>query len=254
MNDTTCKDCIFAKYKNITQTKCTLGRIEEYKKHGIQVIEAYDEEKEFFVIKNKICMFKRLDDWTHKNKSKNEQIKIIKDKIFPYMVIIINEHNDVSKVIKTLKSVYKQKFLPKYISVINKCETAFNKNNDKKIIELFKANTIPWKLEGMTDPNIPEHKLEDYVVDFRPSYYYSVFYSGFEVPPTMFLKLRNKIIDENLQFSVILPNSQKQGRVVSTLVYKIYNGNKHNKSLVDKLKEKKCPMLTINEVIPCFPK
>ena len=56
---TSCKNCIFAIFDKTTQTGCLHNRIDKF---GKDVIEAYDEEKEFFVIK-RLCNLHRDVSW-----------------------------------------------------------------------------------------------------------------------------------------------------------------------------------------------
>jgi hypothetical protein len=46
---------VFAKYDGNTQTGCHLGLINKYKNKNIEIFEAYDNEKEFFIVNNKKC-------------------------------------------------------------------------------------------------------------------------------------------------------------------------------------------------------
>jgi hypothetical protein len=72
ISKTSCKDCIFAIYDGITQTGCETNRIEKFKD---DLIEAYDNDKEFFVI-NRVCTLYRSSDWNDGikdiEKAKNE--------------------------------------------------------------------------------------------------------------------------------------------------------------------------------------
>ena len=47
---TNCKDCIFAIYSEETQTGCEASRTDIFKNQN-KLIEAYDEENEFYVVK-----------------------------------------------------------------------------------------------------------------------------------------------------------------------------------------------------------
>ena len=51
--ETSCKDCKFAIYEGKTQTGCEAGRAEIYMEKGM-ALEAYDKDKEFYVI-NTLC-------------------------------------------------------------------------------------------------------------------------------------------------------------------------------------------------------
>lgn len=53
---TPCKDCYFAVYENISQTGCNLGMLERYRNsENVEVLEAYDNDKEFYIINKKKC-------------------------------------------------------------------------------------------------------------------------------------------------------------------------------------------------------
>ena len=58
---TSCKDCTFALYNNITQYGCMANRLEKFKD---SILEAYDQEKEFYVINRKCNLF-RTNKWNN---------------------------------------------------------------------------------------------------------------------------------------------------------------------------------------------
>jgi|688.fasta_scaffold02596_21 hypothetical protein len=60
---TSCKDCIFAIYEDKTQVECSADRIKIYKDKD-RVIEAYDNDKEFYTIKE-FCNYKRKATWNN---------------------------------------------------------------------------------------------------------------------------------------------------------------------------------------------
>ena len=61
---TSCKECLFAIYDKDTQTGCVANRIDMFHNmpEGDAVIEAYDKEKEFFVI-DSLCNYFRPPKW-----------------------------------------------------------------------------------------------------------------------------------------------------------------------------------------------
>ena len=54
---TPCKDCTFAIYEGKTQNGCHLNLLEKYKNKNLEILEAYDEQKEFYIINQ---LFKNL--------------------------------------------------------------------------------------------------------------------------------------------------------------------------------------------------
>lgn len=61
--ETACKNCLFAVYDHKTQIGCRLGRLDKYIDRD-EVIEVYDEEAEFYVIKG-ICNTVRQTEWNN---------------------------------------------------------------------------------------------------------------------------------------------------------------------------------------------
>lgn len=60
---TACKDCAFSVYEGITQTGCALDYISKYKEKGTEVLEVYDNDKEFYVLNDKKCLGYRENKW-----------------------------------------------------------------------------------------------------------------------------------------------------------------------------------------------
>lgn len=75
---TPCKNCVFANYKDITQIGCHMGLIEKYQEQGIEILEAYDEEKEFYIVNNKKCFAHKEPNYF---KSRNMEDASLEEKI-----------------------------------------------------------------------------------------------------------------------------------------------------------------------------
>jgi hypothetical protein len=85
---TSCKNCIFAIYDNITQVGCEQNRLEKF---GNDVIEAYDTEKEFYLI-NRVCNTFRNNTW---NKGKKDINKARKESCISFDLLIdVNDINE----------------------------------------------------------------------------------------------------------------------------------------------------------------
>lgn len=61
ISKTSCKECIFAIYNGNTQTGCEDNRISKFES---DVVAAYDNDKEFFVI-NRLCTLYRPNEWNN---------------------------------------------------------------------------------------------------------------------------------------------------------------------------------------------
>ena len=94
--ETSCKDCKFAIYQGKTQTGCEAGRAEVYMEQGIG-FEAYDKDKEFYVI-NTFCSYK-IDK---KYDFSLEDIKKIRKKTFGIAIYLEEELGDIEQTIKSI--------------------------------------------------------------------------------------------------------------------------------------------------------
>tara|TARA_R100001129_G_scaffold8535_1_gene6056 strand:+ start:616 stop:1368 length:753 start_codon:yes stop_codon:yes gene_type:complete len=95
--ETSCKDCKFAIYEGKTQTGCEAGRAEVYMENGM-AFEAYDKDKEFYVI-NTLCSYKIEKKYA----LSIEEIKAIRKKSFGIAVYI--EDEDARGLEETIESI-----------------------------------------------------------------------------------------------------------------------------------------------------
>ncbi len=235
---TSCKNCIFATYneEGETQIGCHLNKLELFEKNGAKIIEAYDEEKEFFVVDGRICMWCRGEDWgkKHAEKSWEECARI--EMTLPYQAIIVNNTN-IKDLEDTIESLYTQEVPPQHITVIRGTHTLLRPLD---IINIFNNKesvhkTIKWRIQNMTQEEDKFFNHVDAVVKSIIFPYYAVFNSGFKVPPHWFKAIDHKVNDKLLRFGIIL---FEHGLVVPTAVHKFVQGN-NVKSITEKLIESK---------------
>ena len=92
---TSCKDCAFAIYKDNTQVSCAANRIKLF---GSNVIEAFDNEKEFYVI-NRFCNYYRKSTW---NNGEIDFKKLKKETDIPFDLFIDAKNISSSELIQLL--------------------------------------------------------------------------------------------------------------------------------------------------------
>jgi hypothetical protein len=250
---TSCKNCVFAIYDEITQTGCHLNLIKNFKKHKIKVLEAFDEEKEFYVIDNSKCVHMRLENWTGSSLSLEEQkIQVTKEANLHFHVLIVATDN-IEDIQKTLNSLAAQELPPTYITIIRQVDCAITPS---KLVELCSLQNIQWRVENLMQPYDNIEDVYNLVVPFIKGSIYTIFQAGFEVPPQTLKDISSAIVDNFLKFAIILPN--KDGNGYTTLktfneYYQNYSGN----SLKEKLEQDQCPkklFIPITKLLPYFPK
>lgn len=98
---TSCKECVFASYEEKTQTACLADRLKHFEG---DVIEVYDDDKEFYVI-NRACTFFRPSSW---NGGKPDADKA-RQEIIPSFGIFLDLSNssleDLPKTIESIKNI-----------------------------------------------------------------------------------------------------------------------------------------------------
>jgi hypothetical protein len=154
---TPCKECVFAEYDNKTQTGCAAGMLDKFKNSGYDIVEVYDNEKEFFVINNKKCIFMRKRDWFD-NRNFNSITKAVaeatKENEIKYILILdINKNTSFSSIENVVNFFNTQNIIPTGILVIT------NTNEDlqikiKDIAKLLDIQKIKWRIQKFIDQSL----------------------------------------------------------------------------------------------------
>lgn len=246
--NTACKNCIFANYQDITQIGCKINELDKLRNNNIEILDAYDEEKEFYVINANKCFKYRTSHWNGSSLSLREQQKKISKEISIKYHAIIFANNNIQDIKDTLDSLMSQSLLPVYITIVR-----YSTSNIKPIelYDMMKNINIKWRIENVIN-EIDDDAIIDIIVPFVTVPIYTIFYAGFKVPKYTFSRLNYKIHNKFLNFAVILPNSTNNGKIVSRFIHTYYQGNK-DISLIKKLESEQCPLIQITKLFPSFP-
>lgn len=154
---TPCKNCVFAQYEHKTQIGCHLDYINKYRSKNIEVLEAYDNDKEFYIINDKKCIGYRENSWFEKrnlsNLSLEEKIQRFKDNNYLHYLLIINlskfnnteSLNQLSQQIKALNIKPRKTILIRYQN---------NKNHPLPLIQnLINSSDLvcEWRIQTMLE-------------------------------------------------------------------------------------------------------
>lgn len=227
---TSCKNCVFAEYKDNTQISCIHGRIDKFKNLSTDdfsyVTEAYDDEKEFFVV-NRLCtLYRDKDSWNNGNinvEKALEEIKISFD-------LLINCDN----IDNVQYYQYIQRLL---IEAIFYGENKFNihlyhnqsldKDSRKNLLTL-KKGIKKSDLSIYYNKSVLEHNV---ISKSRNSYHIKIDHDHI-VDVDIFQKL-NDIIHNDLKKILVCKN--RNTYIISNLSYKIENDGKINPDLEQSL-------------------
>ena len=110
---TSCKECLFAVYKGNTQVGCEHDRISSFEARD-EIIEAYDNDKEFFVV-DRVCNYFRPPKWN----DGNADIDLSEVESSVNCVVIVNIPSpNPEELKKTVASIAKLDYNRKRFSVV----------------------------------------------------------------------------------------------------------------------------------------
>lgn len=240
---TPCKGCVFAKYDGKTQVGCAAGdRVEKFKAAGIEVIDVYDDDSEFFLIKNKICLYYRDRD-AHEgaDDSYKEQLflDIRKSLKIPYQAIVFFRKNDsLEDLEKRLTELQSQHVKPHLVTVIDRSHSADKRSGIimKMLHNDFSFNY--WRVQEVSAIDQIDSDVVDICYDTtkRTKYFfYTIFESSFPIPQDFSKEIHEAIHEKMQAFTYLLENEDGIGRTVLKVAHEKYAGNSFGIELQDKL-------------------
>lgn len=121
---TACIDCVFAKFVGDTQSDCELGRIEKFKQNGTKVVEAYNDEKEFFLVKG-FCNGHRNDFWKetgtyHRPFYKNSTERVRQENLIRCgFNVVMTKGQTIEDLKRTVDSIVSQEEINPYYIIVS---------------------------------------------------------------------------------------------------------------------------------------
>ncbi len=234
--DTSCKNCIFAQYKDITQIGCKYNRLDVFRRHNINIVECFDDDKEFYVIPDTQCHYKRTKKWKRYKKWLDkgiEEFDIRKEVEMKYQVLIYDD-TTFNQLEQTIKSLIPQSIQPLHISIL-RYQNNISLSDTRDMIEKHlgkPTKTFNWKIINISNTNTEYKRYIDLALKSTHYPYYVVAHSGYEFEKDIFNKINNKIIDKCFKFSIL--DLDTNTYFVPYSIHSIFNGN-HVYTLRDKI-------------------
>ncbi len=230
---TSCKDCVFAEYEKKNQVECSLNRLEKLKAIGLNITEATDDKKDFYVVHG-FCSSYRPPAWAKTVKNKAEAVK--EENSLKCGVFIVSEGDaSVPEIEKTVTACLKQSRInPQYIVIVNNTKVAHHDI-------IFRMNDVIPKeiLFYVVKPvakDISSFDCVDLAFKQAKNGYYIAFSAGYEPPANFLDKIDNLINEELNPIILIKPSGNVNGLFTMCAMHKMLAGN-HEKTLVNKIEE-----------------
>jgi len=149
---TPCKKCSFAKYEENTQTGCFLDLLDKYRLVDVEVLEAYDNDKEFYIINGKKCAGYReqnyFDNRDMEEATMEEKVALIKSKLrMKYLAIIDCLNRTPEELLSVVLELKKAKVKPDTVMVIIKEDGSYSYSDYYKSLYKSEIGT-KWKIKG----------------------------------------------------------------------------------------------------------
>ncbi len=239
---TSCKDCIFAEYKEETQVGCSRGILEKYRNLGINIVEAYDYDKEFYVIENRLCQYYRTQEWANRfepdtfDENVERMLEYESRVLFHVMVFMQDSLEDVQE---TLVSLISQDQPPLQVTIIRPRASLIK---PRQVLDLF-SDDIPfrWRLENLWF-HIPQQNAIHMVQKVVKSNYYTTCNSGYRYKAGFFSSINKAVTKDLLQFAMIEGSGDDKNGIVIPLgvhEYWHFQGN-HDLTIPENVREFQC--------------
>ena len=245
--ETICRDCAFAVYEEETQTGCSLGKLDKLEENGADIIEVYDEtNKEFYVIKGRVCVSWRDSNWKEKHKDREDLEQIVARETMIRMDanIYMDRDTTLADVEATILSLKENTIKPAQITLLNN----FSKIDRPTLARICGHSGFRWRVENIQEDNADRLRCIDIALrklDANELNYYCIFDAGRKVPVN-FISDINDSLNKDMNRFLALRSEDGNGDVGQILMHKRIGGNR-DKSFLDKIehttRSQGCPNL-----------
>lgn len=213
---TSCKECAFAEYDGITQTGCTIQKLNQHKQNNAQIVEVYDNEAEFYLVNGVFCVYKRSHRWS--KRYDDPQAQLLKEIALDYNAIIF-ANDSIDDFRSTLMSLKDQRYQPSHITAIRYPGTP----NLPYEYQLSIQNAFPveWRISNVTDKSLSKNAMVDMTTDIIKKKVYTVCDAGFRYR-MVFSDIIHKLFCSGIPFGIVEHSGMY---VVHTFMHKVLSGN-----------------------------
>jgi hypothetical protein len=230
---TPCKNCVFAHFNENTQTDCHLNYIEKYKNKNISILEAYDDDKEFYIINGKKCLGYRENKWFKQFNLENAAIKdkinkYLETNVLDYLLIINLKHISLNELEIMLKQISESKIQPKKLILIRYADSdqIFQYANIEQLLQKYSIK-YTWRIQTILDLSLSYKQIIHNIITTNPKYRFIISNEKFNDNLEKMIITTNKIVHEELDQFDVLSNSDYSSIVFSSIVYRFdaFHGN-----------------------------
>lgn len=198
--DTPCQFCCFATYDGRTQVGCSQKVLDKFREKGTEIIEAWNHDGEFFVIKGRSCRSYRTNDWLDRFDNDEEmQATLSIEKTLKFQVLILLRDKTVADLSDTVESLNREPYKPAFISVIRQPHSG---TSPRALTEVFDYYPGKWQVNNLLLEQEENGAIHKACNDKRTDYYVIV-EAGTIVPPNLLADINNAVNNELIRFAMV---------------------------------------------------
>lgn len=219
--ETPCRDCVFAVYQGKTQTGCRFGRTEKFPDKGVELVEAQDGDREFYVVQGACRLHRHAKSpWAMKHPGRERMAVARKElQLKVDAVVALDGELTAEQARVTAESLQKQTLPPRRVVV------AVNREGVRpEEVRCFLPED--WAVQFLMERQqgggfLPRGRSIDHAVLGSPCDFYAVVSAGQVMPPGFIADLDRAVNDELERFHLL----QGEVVVVSMAAHKYFKGN-----------------------------
>lgn len=238
---TPCKQCVFATYHNITQIGCALNYIDKYRSNSIDILEAYDEDKEFYVVNGKKCIGYRENKWFEQlgmaDSSIEDKVAKYNESNHVYYTTIINlqvlSHDQLDSLCQqlTLCSIKPKKLI---LIRYRDDKLSFSYESIENILKKYNISCV-WRIQTMLDNTIIYENAVHNIVQHDRGSRFVLSLNGYSEDLIKIVETVNDKVYKELDSFILGGNKDKSAMIYSTSVYRYGVANNEDITLNDEL-------------------
>lgn len=223
------------------QIGCFAGRLEQFEDNGAEIEEAYNEEENYYVIKNKLCSMYRTPAWeaSKNTASITELARLAEEEIMGRLVDVIvpinsgDTNEEINKTLTTLDNQVWGHPAKVHLMLFDMGDCV-----PSNYIRLLSKYNFKWKFHHIVDTDMSYGDIINRVGDKCNSYYYAVFQTDFPLQTDFVERLFDRTYRKLKAFSLAESEGYKySGIIVQSKAHRVVQGNGHQKSAAFKIKE-----------------
>lgn len=219
---TPCKNCTFAVYEGKTQTGCAAGRLDNFRRKGVEILEVFDAEGfEFFVVNKHRCNYHRT--WPKDADLTDSVAKVKQEAALAFEVVIpVALSDSLDEAVETVRSFERQSHKPVRVTVVLRENVRSDGTNltrvgplPSQVTRLFDGVNLDVQVRE-TLRTLQEAESVDDATATSKSHYY-VWAKPGQVYPADFLDSLSRAHNDDLvNFLALKPAADGRGTVVHT--------------------------------------